>query len=240
VRPVAVLAGGLGTRVAQVTGPDLPKALLPVADRPFIDFKLASLAAEGIHEVVLLIGHGARSIEMHVGSGQRYGLRVTCQSDAPSLLGTGGAVRQALDLLGDVFWVTYGDTYLRAPMEGIETAFFSRDLGGMMTVLRNRDLWDRSNVEVRENLVVKCAKGQPPGTFEYIDYGLTVLRREVLESFPPDSRFDLEDVFQHLITVRSLGAYPVSKRFYEIGTPEGYKETDAFLRTAMEWNRLVG
>jgi NDP-sugar pyrophosphorylase family protein len=233
-----VLAGGLGTRMAAITGANTPKVLLPVAGRPFIDFKLASLAAEGIERVVLLLGHGASLIADHVGSGARYGLRVMCRSDGPVLLGTGGAIRRALDVLGSVFWVTYGDTYLRVPMGEIEGAFGVGNPEGMMTVLRNRDRWDQSNLRVEQRLVVEHRKGAAPGTYEYIDYGLAILGRETLEAFPAESPFDLEQAFQRLIARRRMGAYVVSQRFYEIGSPEGYRQTDEFLRASHEWERL--
>jgi NDP-sugar pyrophosphorylase family protein len=239
VLPVAVLAGGLGTRMADISGPTTPKALLRVAGRPFIDFKLASLAAEGVKRVVLLLGHGDRLIADHVGTGADYGLHVTCRSDGPTLLGTGGAVRRALDLLGEAFWVTYGDTFLRAPMAEIEATFHSRGIEAMMTVLRNRDRWDRSNVRIEKGLVVEHRKGSPPGSYEYIDYGLAILRREPVETFPAGSPFDLEQVFQLLIANGTMGAYVVSRRFYEIGTPEGYRQTNEFLRTSGEWKRFV-
>jgi NDP-sugar pyrophosphorylase family protein len=239
VLPVAVLAGGLGTRMADISGPTTPKALLRVAGRAFIDFKLASLAAEGVKRVVLLLGHGDRLIADHVGTGADYGLHVTCRSDGPTLLGTGGAVRRALDLLGEAFWVTYGDTFLRAPMAEIEATFHSRGIEAMMTVLRNRDRWDRSNVHIEKGLVVEHRKGSPPGSYEYIDYGLAILRREPVETFPAGSPFDLEQVFQLLIANGTMGAYVVSRRFYEIGTPEGYRQTNEFLRTSGEWKRLV-
>lgn len=224
--------------MADISGPSIPKALLPVAGRPFIDFKLASLAAEGIERVVLLLGHGDRLIAAHVGTGVQYGVQVTCMSDGPILLGTGGAVRRALDLLGEAFWVTYGDTYLRTPMAEIEATFHGHTLDGMMTVLRNQDRWDRSNLRVEQELVVEYRKGAPPGTYEHIDYGMSILRSGALESFPVDSPFDLEQACQRLIARRRMGAYVVTSRFYEIGSPEGYRQTDGFLRASHEWERL--
>src|SRR5712692_2156565 len=110
--PVAVLAGGLGNRLHAVTGDALPKALVPVLGRPFIDWKLEGLAAAGTHRVVLLVGHHGGQIRAHVGDGRRYGLSVEYVEDGPVLLGTGGAVARALPSLADAFWVTYGDTLL--------------------------------------------------------------------------------------------------------------------------------
>lgn len=236
--PVAILAGGLGTRMAALAG-GRPKALLPVAGRPFIDFKLAGLAAEGAERVVLLLGHGGEAVARHVGDGERYGLRVTAVFEGPALLGTGGALRRALGRLGEVFWATYGDTYLRAPMAAAEAAFERLGCEGLMTVLRNRDRWDVSNVRLMGGLVAEYEKTAPPGTYEHIDYGLSILRSETVRAFPPGEVFDLGEVFARLIGRRSLAAFEVTERFYEVGVPEGYRETDEFLRSSGEWERLA-
>jgi N-acetyl-alpha-D-muramate 1-phosphate uridylyltransferase len=224
--------------MADLTGTRLPKVLLPVAGRPFIDFKLASLAAEGAERVVLLVGHGGRLIADHVGTGERYRLGVTCIFDGPVLLGTGGALRRALDQLGDVFWVTYGDTYLRAPMREIEARFWKERSEGLMTVLRNRDRWDRSNVRVDGGVVVEYEKGSSPGTYQHIDYGLAILRKASLEAFPAETPFDVEEVFRRIISRRQMAAFMVTRRFYEIGSPRGHRDTDRFLRRSGEWQRL--
>lgn len=229
--PIAVLAGGLGTRMAAVTGPDLPKALLRVAGRPFVDWKLEGLAAQGIRRVVLLLGHGAGPIAEHVGDGGRYGLDVAVVEDGPALLGTGGALRRALSHLGDAFWVTYGDTYLRAPMGEIEADFRSRRPGGLMTVLRNRDLWDHSNVRIEDGWVVEYRKDAPAGTYELIDYGMSIFTVGALLPFPAGEPFDLRAVIGRLIEDRALAAWEVTERFYEIGSPEGFLDTEAFLRS---------
>jgi NDP-sugar pyrophosphorylase family protein len=238
--PVAVLAGGLGTRMAKRTGPRLPKALLEVAGRPFIDFKLAQLAAEGATRVVMLLGHGAEAIVEHVGDGAAYGLGIEVLSDGEVLLGTGGAVRRALSQLGDVFWVTYGDTYLSVPMSEVEEAFRRAGRKGLMTVLRNRDAWDPSNAVFREGLVAEYRKGAPPGTYEYIDYGMSILTAGAFASFPPGTAFDLGEVLQSLIADRELTGFEVAERFYEIGSEAGFQETAGHLRGSGVVGRLHG
>lgn len=231
--PVAVLAGGLGTRMARRTGPRLPKALLAVAGRPFIDFKLAQLAAGGATRVVMLLGHGAEAIADHVGDGAAYGLHLDIVPDGEVLLGTGGAVRRALPQLGDVFWVTYGDTYLSVPMADVEQAFRRAGRQGLMTVFRNRDAWDSSNVALRAGLVAEYRKGAPPGTYEYIDYGMSILTASAFAPFPPGTAFDLAEALQSLIAPGELAAFEVEERFYEIGSEAGYLATDAYLRAAL-------
>src|SRR5437588_78131 len=130
---VAVLAGGLGTRLRARTGDALPKVMVPVLGRPFIDYKLASLSATGAERVVLLIGHEGEQIKRRVGSGDRYGLQVSYVEDGPMLRGTGGAVHHALGELADPFWVTYGDTLLEVPMRDAEPALVASGLSAFMT-----------------------------------------------------------------------------------------------------------
>jgi NDP-sugar pyrophosphorylase family protein len=229
--PVVVLAGGLGTRVASLTGGRLPKALLPVAGRPFIDHKIDELVGHGVTDVVLLVGHGAQAIIDHVGNGSRYGISVRCIEDGPTLLGTGGAVRAALDDLADAFWLAYGDTLLSVPMAEVEEQFLaSPDPGALMTVLHNRDEVQPSNVTVADGRVVAYRKGDPPGTHEFIDYGLLLFKAEIFRPFPPGQPFDLGDVLRTAVAAGRVAAYVVDAPFHDIGTPEALSQTDARLR----------
>ena len=218
--------------MARRTGPRLPKALLEVAGRPFIDFKLDQLAAEGISRVVLLVGHGGDAIAEHVGDGTAYGLELSILPDGDELLGTGGAVRRAIGRLGDTFWVTYGDTYLSVPIARAEEAFRLSGRPALMCVLENRDAWDASNVALRGDLVVDYRKGAPPGTFGYIDYGMSILTDRAFAAFPEGVAFDLGKVMQALIAENGLTGFRIQERFYEIGSEAGFVETDAYLRSA--------
>lgn len=216
------------------TGGVIQKVLLPVAGRPFIDFKLLQLAAEGVEEVLLLLGHGGDEVAEHVGDGRQYGLELRCLPDGETLRGTGGAVRRAIPLLGETFWVTYGDTLLSVPMASAEAALHTSGRLGLMTVLENRDAWDRSNVAVRSGLVVEYVKGAPPGTCAFIDYGMNLLSRAAFDGFAADKVLDLGEVLQRLIARAELAAFPVRDRFWEIGSETGYAQTDAHLRALAE------
>jgi NDP-sugar pyrophosphorylase family protein len=230
--PVALLAGGLGKRIRSSTGDSLPKALLPVAGRPFIDYKLAGLASQGIEHVVLLLGHGAEKIIEHIDAGKDFGLRISVVHDGPALRGTGGAVAGALTHLGEVFWVTYGDTYLRVDVAGAEKAFSSERKEGLMTVIRNRDQWDKSNVDVRDGIVVSYEKDSRPEAHEYIDYGMMILRADVFRAAQLKSRtFDLADVLREAVSKQQMMAFEVQDRFYEVGTPAGLADSEAFFRS---------
>lgn len=239
MRTVVVLAGGLGTRVAHLTGPDLPKILLPVAGRPFIDWKLANLAAQGTDEVVLLLGHGADAVVAYLVDAPRFGMRVRHVVEGPELLGTGGAIRAALGELPDPFWVTYGDTLLELPVDRAQVTFEQRGLAVGMTVLENADRWERSNVDVKNGFVVAYDKNAPPGSYRFIDYGMLFLRHSAfaaIEEVPPLS---LDALLKALIAQRQVAAFPVTERFYDIGTEHSYQETDRMLRSSKPWARRV-
>jgi NDP-sugar pyrophosphorylase family protein len=238
--------------MAGIVPEGMPKVLIPVAGRPFLDFKLASLAAEGVDRVVLLLGHGAERVAEHLAGlarsgGRPHGMEVEIVLDGPVLLGTGGAVRRALPQLGDCFWVTYGDTYLRVPMAEAEATYRHRkrakrsdadgasgsgDLAGLMTVFANADRWDRSNVRVGDGLVVEYRKGAPQGSFRFIDYGLLLLEAAAFEGWPEDQPFDLAAVLGRLVAERRLAAFEAADRFYEVGSPDGYREAEAFLSSS--------
>jgi NDP-sugar pyrophosphorylase family protein len=224
MRLAVVLAGGLGTRVADLTGPDGPKALLPVAGRPFMEWKLRQLASLGVTDALLLTGHGADALRDYVGDGSRFGLRAECCHDGPRLLGTGGAIRAVLPRLPKRFWVTYGDSLVEAPLEAVEEQL-EPGLHGIMTVLRNYDRCETSNVAIADGLVTRYSKHPPPATCSWIDYGLLLFRRAAFEA-RNQMTFDLTAVVDHLVAAQQLGAYEVEELFHAIGTVAAWRQTD--------------
>jgi N-acetyl-alpha-D-muramate 1-phosphate uridylyltransferase len=222
-----VLAGGLGTRVAALTEPGTPKALLPVAGEPFLAWKLRQLANLGVARVVVLTGHGAPAIHDVVGDGSRFGLRAECVDDGPRLLGTGGAIRAALARLPEMFWVTYGDSLVEAPLGPVEDGL-APALGGIMTVLRNEDRGGTSNVDIADGLVTRYSKQAPAGTFAWIDYGLLLLRATSVSAVE-QVEFDLSVIIDRLVCDHRLGAYEVTQAFHDIGTVDAFRATDAWL-----------
>jgi NDP-sugar pyrophosphorylase family protein len=237
MRAVAVLAGGLGTRVTHLADLETPKALLPVAGHPFIDYKLMQLAHMGFTDALLLTGHAAPALRDHVGTGRRYGLAVECLDDGSAPLGTGGAVIGALPCLPEQFWVTYGDSLVEADPPSVEDALHD-GLLGMMTVLENADRWAPSNADVDGRLVVRYSKGAPPGTLRWIDYGLLLFRRAAFVDYPLEA-IDLSDIVQSLVSERRLGAFPVSQRFHEIGSEEAWRETNSWAARTNLWAGLT-
>jgi NDP-sugar pyrophosphorylase family protein len=230
VLPVAILAGGLATRLHPITQ-TIPKALVPVAGVPFIERQLRYLASQGASEIVLCVSHLGERIQGVVSDGTRFGLQVKYSYDGPVRLGTGGAVRQALPSLGRAFFVLYGDSYLPIELAPVEAAFARSGKPALMTVLRNEQRWDRSNVEYRQDgVVVEYNKHRARPDMAYIDYGLSVLTPRALAGYPRGEPLDLADVYHDLSIAGELAGYEVRERFYEIGSRQGLDETEAYFR----------
>lgn len=227
--PVVILAGGLATRLYPVTK-TIPKSLVPVAGRPFIDHQLALLRENGVAQVLVCIGNFGERIAAHVGDGSRYGLDVQFSSDGDRLLGTGGAIKKACPRLPEEFMVLYGDSFLDTDMRAVEERFFSAGLPVLMTVYRNEGRFDTSNIITRDGRIARYDKKDRDPAMEYIDYGLIVTRRSVFDPYPADEPFDLAEVLSRLAGDGSVAAFEVGQRFYEIGSPRGIEETEEYIR----------
>ena len=227
-----MLAGGLGTRMAGVaTG--LPKALVPVLGEPFAAHQLRLLASQGVGDVVYVVGHRGAQLREVVGDGTAFGLRVSYVDEGDELHGTGGALRVALDAgaLPTVFGVLYGDSYLPFDLGPVWAAFDAAARPALMTVHRNEDRWDRSNAVLEGGLVVLYDK-RPEARDErmaWIDYGFSVLRREVVDEIPAGAVVDLAEIYRELSARGDLAGYEVAERFYEAGSPEGLADLERHL-----------
>jgi MurNAc alpha-1-phosphate uridylyltransferase len=230
--PVAILAGGLATRLRPVTE-KIPKSLVPVAGKPFIEHQLALLQKQGYSRVVLCVGYRGEMVEAHLGDGTRFGMQVSYVFDGPQLLGTGGALRRALPQLGKAFLVLYGDSYLPCDFQAVEVSFVRSGQPALMTVLKNDDRWDRSNAEFAAGKVTRYDKHERSAAMRYIDYGLSAMSAEALRGYDDGSIFDLAQVFSALAREGRLAGYEVRERFYEVGSPEGLAQTERYLQETM-------
>ncbi len=226
--PVAILAGGLATRLRPITQ-EIPKSLIEVAGKPFICHQLDHLRQQGINSVVLCIGYLGEMIQEVVGDGSRWGMHIRYSPDGPSLLGTGGALRQALPLLGEHFFILYGDSYLPIDFSDVEKTYAASGKKGLMTVLKNRNRWDKSNVEFDAGQITEYNKSVIRHQMHYIDYGLGILQSSVLQAYPARQSFDLSKVYNDLSLAGELAGYEVFERFYEIGSHQGIADTQAYL-----------
>jgi len=230
--PVMILAGGLATRLRPITE-SIPKALVPVHGRPFIDYQLEYLRNQGIKKVVLCVGYLGQMVEEHVGDGSRYDLEVVYSYDGEHFLGTGGAIRKALPHVGSNFFVLYGDSFLPIDFKAVYAAYQDGGVLAMMTVLKNQNQWDKSNVIFKAEQHIDYNKAQPTQAMNYIDYGLLVMASTIFKTIPENKFLDLADILQQLSSENELKGYKVYERFYEIGSFQGLKETEEFFTKRM-------
>jgi MurNAc alpha-1-phosphate uridylyltransferase len=229
--PVAILAGGLATRLQPLTE-RTPKSLLPIAGRPFLFHQLDLLQRAGVERVVLCVGHLGELIEAAAGDGRRFGLDIQYSSDADRLLGTGGALKRALPLLGADFFVLNGDSYLPCSFSRLQSAYFAARMPALMAILRNDNCWDRSNVFFQEGAPLEYDKQSQRSDMTHIDFGVSVFSHTALASYPDNSVLDLADICRDLSVRGQLAACEVSQRFYEIGSLQGIADTEQFLSRA--------
>ena len=226
--PAVILAGGLATRLRPVTE-RVPKSLVEINGEPFIAHQLRLMRAQGIERVIICAGYLGEKIEEYVRDGRAFGIHAEFSYDFPTLLGTAGAIKKALPLLGDTFFTLYGDSYLPCDYGAVQRAFARHDLQALMTVFRNEGRWDKSNVVFAQGRIVRYDKLQQSPDMRWIDYGLGVFRRTAFDLVPADKPWDLAMLYQHLLERGQLAGFEVRERFYEIGSFDGIEEMRRFL-----------
>jgi NDP-sugar pyrophosphorylase family protein len=221
-----ILAGGIGTRMKSYTD-QIPKALIPVAGKPFLSYQLDYLATQGVKEVLLSIGYKGEMIRDHIDRNPPKGLQVNWVDEGKELRGTGGALRLALEQgkLQSHFYILYGDSFVPIDFRPVARRFEEGPEQALMTVVKNEGQWDESNACFDGRRITLYQKGlgaKKPPEMRYIDYGLSMLRREVVErEIPSGQKSDLAEVFHRLSRQGALAGFEVHSRFFEIGSPQG-------------------
>jgi N-acetyl-alpha-D-muramate 1-phosphate uridylyltransferase len=239
-----ILAGGLGTRMRS-TAPDTAKAMIPVAGKPFIAWQLEWLGSQGVHDVVLSIGYKGEQIRSYVKAGEQFDVSVGYVDEGDRLLGTAGALRRALDngALSDRFFVLYGDSYLDVSLAKVWRHVEQQEYAALMTVYRNSNVGEVSNVVFDGTRVTRYAKNltTPPDDMVFVDYGLLVFSRSLIEDHvASDTESDLSRLLESLSAEGSLAGYEATARFFEIGSPEGLGALERELRSRPSDPELAG
>lgn len=237
--PIAILAGGLATRLRPITE-KIPKLLVEVAGEPFFSHQLRLLKKSGLTHIVLCVGYLGEMIVDRYGDGSKWGVRIDYSFDGPKLLGTGGALIQALPKLGECFYVLYGDSYLPVDYLRIGKYFLRSEKLGLMTVFENRGRYDASNVWFAEGEIKTYDKQSKSPHLHHIDYGLGVFRAQAFDALPRDQPVDLAEVQKALVARGELAGFEIEQRFYEIGSHEGLQELDQLLRAKKRDEPLGG
>ena len=231
-----ILAGGRGSRLGGMFG-NTPKHLVPVNGRPFADYQLARLIENGFTRFTYCLGFGSEKIIKYISQLDFPGVTFDYVVDGANLVGTGGALRRALDanLLDEIFAVSYGDTLLSFELQQLRNAM-SFDSDMVLAVLRNNDLYGLSNTLVRDGKVILYSKVSITGVeFSYIDYGISIIKRDVISKMVPiDQNYDLSEIVKYLASISRISAHEVSERFFEVGSPEAIRETEEHLRNSAQ------
>src|SRR5208337_3665397 len=219
---------GLGTRLGRLTQ-TIPKSMVPVNGKPFLEHEIGLLKRSGIGDFVLCVGHLGEKVEDYFGSGSRWGVRVMYSYDGPKLMGPAGALKGAEPLLEECFFVTYGDAYLRADYRSIMSTLLDSGRLGLMTVYENHNRYSKSDVVVREGHVVRYDKEGRGRGMDWVNFGVSALRKRALALVPSGRECDEEEFYGELIRRDELLAFPVKERFYEIGSPGALREFERFI-----------
>jgi NDP-sugar pyrophosphorylase family protein len=223
-----ILAGGPGTRLRPMTEA-IPKPMVPVNGKPFLEYEIGLLQESGIGEFVLCIGYLGETIQNYFGNGHRLGVRIRYSYDGPKLLGPVGALKQSESLLEESFFVTYGDAYLRAPYRRIMDSLLASKKLGLMTVYQNNNRYGKSDVVVEGGYVVRFDKKNQKEEMNWINFGVSALTKPALELIPSSEEYCEEEFYRKLIERKELLAFPVTNRFYEIGNPTALMEFEKFI-----------
>jgi N-acetyl-alpha-D-muramate 1-phosphate uridylyltransferase len=224
-----ILAGGLATRIRPLTN-SIPKSLIEIEGKPFIAYQLDILKQQGLTGIVLCVGYLGEQIASYLGEGKSLGISINYSYETNQLLGTAGALKNAEKLLEEQFLVIYGDSYLFLDLPSIFSYFNQFDKLGLMTVYRNQNQFDQSNVIIEGNLVKVYNKKQKLEGMDYIDYGALLLRRNCLNLVPNNQAYSLEELLVPLVNQGQILAYKVKQRFYEIGSLKGIADFKKYVK----------
>tara|TARA_B100000579_G_C22778896_1_gene828160 strand:- start:438 stop:1142 length:705 start_codon:yes stop_codon:yes gene_type:complete len=227
--PVVILSGGLSTRLYPLTK-NIPKALLEIAGKPFIFWQLEYLYNQGVRNVVLCVGHFGEMIKKEIGDGKKFGLQISYSFDGSEPLGTGGALKNSLELIDDNFFVLYGDVYLPIDYIKVQEDFLKSKLPACMTIYKNDNSWDKSNIIYENEKIIEYNKFNNKTNMRYIDYGLSIFNKKAFKSCADRKKFDLAELLNFLSINGLVLGHEVFDRFYEVGSHSGIVDTENFFK----------
>lgn len=225
---IVILAGGLATRLKPLSN-SVPKCMIEILGRPFIDWQLKLLKSQDISEVVLCVSYRAEQVIDYVQDGSKFGLKIKYSLDGEAQLGTGGALINARELLNNIFFVIYGDSYLNINFEKVKEMFKESSKLALMTYCLNDDPNHKNNVEPLDEYRIAYNKNAPKADLKYIDFGLSMMHKSVLSEYTRGSRVDLSQIFMNLSDKSQLAGYESKNKFFEIGSYDGIEELTSYL-----------
>ena len=230
--PIVILAGGLATRLRPITE-KIPKSLIEINGEPFVYHQLELLEKKGFKKIHFCLGFLGEQVEKVVKESEYFRrLSISFSYDGNTLLGTGGTIRKIINQLPEYFFVTYGDSYLDIDFNDIQEIFESKkqNYNSLMTVYKNKDLFDTSNVIFENGLIGLYSKLRKDSRMAHIDYGIGILSNKSMDIYDNNIIFDLGELYENLSLKRELYGYEVFQRFYEIGSLQGIEDLSNYLK----------
>jgi len=228
ITTLVLLSGGLATRLQPISL-SLPKSLIDINGKPFIEYQLFLLKKQGITDVVICVSYLGGRIEEFVGDGKKFGIRIQYSYDGDKLLGTGGAIKKALPLLSENFFVMYGDSYLPIDFKKVSDFFQNNKSQALMTVMKNNNKWDKSNVIFKGGKIIKYDKINIVPEMKYIDYGLGLMHKKCFNNVKENEISDLACIYNKLAEEGKLLGFEIKDRFYEVGSFDGIEEFKKYI-----------
>lgn len=227
---VVILAGGLATRLGELVS-EIPKSLININGVPFIIHQLNYLKSQGLQNVHFCLGHKGDLIINMLNKNTELEMNITYSFDGSKQLGTGGAVINALPYLEEEFFLQYGDVYLPVEYKKIYNFYKANKNMNIMAVYKNEKMYDNSNIILDKSKIILYDKKLDDPKMNYIDYGLSFLKKDSFYNHHINNFLDLSDIYKLLIKKDKMLGFEVFKRFYEIGKPQGIKDTEKYLKS---------
>ena len=214
-----ILAGGRGTRLLPATD-NMPKPMVMIGEKPFLEYLILMLKRNSLKKILLCVGYLGDRIEDYFGDGKRLGIEIK-YSREKELLGTGGALKLASDLLDEEFLLLYGDSYLDIDYSSFIKSFENQEASGSIVIYDNAmgDAGVKNNIAIEGNLIIEYDKSKDDPCLKYVEAGASIFRKRLLNLIEGNRFVSLEnDIFPILIENKELTAYQSKLRFYDIGT----------------------
>jgi NDP-sugar pyrophosphorylase family protein len=208
--------------------------MIKVHGKPFLEYQIELLRRHGIMSIVLCVGYLGHMVKDYFGDGSKFGVDIRYSDEGQRLLGTAGALKRAEPLLDDEFFPIYGDSYLLLDYAAVMDYFQRHDRLTLMVIYRNENRYERSNVAAADGFVLSYDKEKQTPEMVYINYGVSVLQKEVLRYIPSRRAYSQEELYHRLIQEGQILAYETTQRFYEVGSPQGRAEFGRLVASGVE------
>ena len=229
VKQAVILAGGRGTRLKTLTD-NLPKPMISINKRPFLEYLIDLLKENGIEEIVLLLGYLPEKIKEYFGNGSKFGINIKYSIGDVSFE-TGERIKNAEELLDDNFLLMYCDNYWPLNLKKLVKYHDEHNVLTTVTIYTNKDNFTKSNMKVdNQGYVILYDRSRKEKNLSGVDIGFFIINKEVLK-WMPNTNFSFEkEILPKLIKEKQIAGYLTDHKYYSIGKIERLPITEQFLK----------